>query len=91
MIPHRGDTFECPQCGFQVQVLKSAHISPLIAKGSLQCVCGVTLVLLQSGSESVEVTHNAMITSQPPTPVEIEALPTSQSNWGRSCSAVRPR
>jgi hypothetical protein len=53
MLPRNGDLFECPQCSMLIEVRRGTSFTPLQC-GDLHCCCGETMILLQSGSESVE-------------------------------------
>jgi len=49
----KGDIFECRQCSLRIKVMEGSQWPPL-QLAPPRCICGEVLVLLQSGSESVE-------------------------------------
>ena len=53
MILNSGDIHECPQCGARIHVLAGNNWDPL-QLADFNCTCGEKLMLVQSGSESVQ-------------------------------------
>ena len=49
----KGDVYECPQCNLMLQVLHESEFPPL-QLAPPRCICGELLVMLQSGSESLD-------------------------------------
>jgi hypothetical protein len=49
----RGEIYECPQCNLMIQVLHESQCSPM-QLAPPRCACGELLVMLQSGSESID-------------------------------------
>ncbi|HYF51922.1 MAG TPA: hypothetical protein VEJ63_21115 [Planctomycetota bacterium] len=49
----KGEIYECRQCSLRIQVLEGSQFPPL-QLAPPRCICGELLILLQSGSESVQ-------------------------------------
>lgn len=54
MNARKGEFYHCPQCGLDIEIIHGGDWPPLQQSDHLQCSCGEKLILLQSGSESVQ-------------------------------------